>query len=284
MLIHGNVSSSLFWQEIMQDLPQRPAGHRDRPARFRRHRERPGRRHARPAGLQRRRVRDARALGIPTAHLVGWSMGGGVVMQYALDHPTLQPHAAVARLAVRIRRHAPRRLTAHRRRRGHGRRRSEPRLRRAPHRGRHERRGGDLAAQRLPLRVRRRGLPERPRGRLGRLDAHDLDRGGQLPRRLRRERELARVRGRHASACSTRCRRSTSTRPASSTLDAEAADPVDPRHGRRDRVGCLVLRPQPPRRRSASSPAGRAPTSRRHSRWCRRPATCSTRTRRPAAR
>ena len=29
------------------------------------------------------------ALGIPTAHLVGWSMGGGVVMQYALDHPAL---------------------------------------------------------------------------------------------------------------------------------------------------------------------------------------------------
>ena len=29
------------------------------------------------------------ALGIPTAHLVGWSMGAGVVMQYALDHPVL---------------------------------------------------------------------------------------------------------------------------------------------------------------------------------------------------
>ena len=29
------------------------------------------------------------ALGIPTAHFMGWSMGGGVVMQYALDHPVL---------------------------------------------------------------------------------------------------------------------------------------------------------------------------------------------------
>ena len=28
-------------------------------------------------------------LGIPTAHFVGWSMGGGVIMQYALDHPVL---------------------------------------------------------------------------------------------------------------------------------------------------------------------------------------------------
>ena len=27
--------------------------------------------------------------GIPTAHLVGWSMGAGVIMQYALDHPAL---------------------------------------------------------------------------------------------------------------------------------------------------------------------------------------------------
>jgi pimeloyl-ACP methyl ester carboxylesterase len=29
------------------------------------------------------------ALGISTAHLVGWSMGGAVVLQYALDHPVL---------------------------------------------------------------------------------------------------------------------------------------------------------------------------------------------------
>jgi pimeloyl-ACP methyl ester carboxylesterase len=29
------------------------------------------------------------ALDLETAHLVGWSMGGGVVMQYALDHPVL---------------------------------------------------------------------------------------------------------------------------------------------------------------------------------------------------
>ncbi|WP_439592761.1 alpha/beta fold hydrolase [Microbacterium sp.] len=89
VLIHGNVSSSLFWQEIMQDLPGdlrviaidlRGFG---------------GTEHA-PIDATRG-VRDfsddvfatLQALGIPEAHLVGWSMGGGVVMQYALDHPAL---------------------------------------------------------------------------------------------------------------------------------------------------------------------------------------------------
>jgi pimeloyl-ACP methyl ester carboxylesterase len=89
ILIHGNGSSSLFWQEIMQDLPSdlrviavdlRGYG---------------GTEHT-PIDATRG-VRDfsddvwatLEALGIPTAHFVGWSMGGGVVMQYALDHPTL---------------------------------------------------------------------------------------------------------------------------------------------------------------------------------------------------
>jgi pimeloyl-ACP methyl ester carboxylesterase len=89
VLVHGNVSSSLFWQEIMQDLPSdlrviaidlRGFG---------------GTEHA-PVDATRG-VRDFSddvhatldALGIDTAHLVGWSMGGGVVMQYALDHPVL---------------------------------------------------------------------------------------------------------------------------------------------------------------------------------------------------
>jgi pimeloyl-ACP methyl ester carboxylesterase len=89
VLIHGNVSSALFWQEVMQDLPSdlrvlaidlRGFG---------------GTEHA-PVDATRG-VRDfsddvwatLQALGIPTAHFVGWSMGGGVVMQYALDHPVL---------------------------------------------------------------------------------------------------------------------------------------------------------------------------------------------------
>ncbi len=89
VLIHGNVSSALFWQGVMRDLPGdlrviaidlRGFG---------------GTEHA-PVDATRG-VRDfsddvwatLEALGIPTAHLVGWSMGGGVVMQYALDHPVL---------------------------------------------------------------------------------------------------------------------------------------------------------------------------------------------------
>lgn len=89
VLVHGNVSSALFWQEIMQDLPSdlrviaidlRGFG---------------GTEHA-PIDATRG-VRDFSddirgtldALGIERAHLVGWSMGGGVVMQYALDHPVL---------------------------------------------------------------------------------------------------------------------------------------------------------------------------------------------------
>ncbi len=89
VLVHGNVSSSLFWQELMQDLPSdlrviavdlRGFGGTE----------------ALPVDATRG-VRDfsddlyatLSALGIETAHLVGWSMGGGVVMQYAIDHPVL---------------------------------------------------------------------------------------------------------------------------------------------------------------------------------------------------
>ncbi|MFE7846247.1 alpha/beta hydrolase [Microbacterium sp. NPDC057407] len=89
VLIHGNVSSSLFWQELMQDLPSdlrviaidlRGYG---------------GTEHA-PLDATRG-VRDfsddvfgaLQALGIETAHFVGWSMGAGVIMQYALEHPVL---------------------------------------------------------------------------------------------------------------------------------------------------------------------------------------------------
>ena len=89
VFVHGNVSSSLFWQEIMQDLPGdlrviaidlRGFGESE----------------SVPVDATRG-LRDysddvrvtLEALEIPTAHLVGWSMGGGVIMQYALDHPVL---------------------------------------------------------------------------------------------------------------------------------------------------------------------------------------------------
>lgn len=89
ILVHGNVSSALFWQELMQDLPSdlrvvavdlRGFGGTE----------------SLPVDATRG-VRDfsddlhatLEAMGIGAAHLVGWSMGGGVVMQYALDHPVL---------------------------------------------------------------------------------------------------------------------------------------------------------------------------------------------------
>lgn len=89
ILVHGNVSSSLFWQHLMQDLPTdlrviaidlRGYG---------------GTEHA-PIDATRG-LRDfsddvhatLEALGISRPHLVGWSMGGGVVMQYAIDHGAL---------------------------------------------------------------------------------------------------------------------------------------------------------------------------------------------------
>lgn len=89
VFIHGNVSSALFWQEIMLELPNdlrvlaidlRGFGATD----------------TAPIDATRG-VRDfsddihatLSALGIATAHFVGWSMGGGVIMQYALDYPTL---------------------------------------------------------------------------------------------------------------------------------------------------------------------------------------------------
>ncbi len=89
VLIHGCVSSSLFWQELMEDLPSdlrviaidlRGFG---------------GTEHA-PVDATRG-VRDfsddvhaaLEVLGIRTAHFVGWALGAGVIMQYALDHPVL---------------------------------------------------------------------------------------------------------------------------------------------------------------------------------------------------
>ncbi|WP_029144734.1 alpha/beta fold hydrolase [Microbacterium luticocti] len=87
VFVHGNVSSSLFWQEIIEDLPGdiRPIAVDLRGF---------GGTEALPVDATRG-VRDfsddlhatLQALGLGAVHLVGWSMGGGVVMQYALDHP-----------------------------------------------------------------------------------------------------------------------------------------------------------------------------------------------------
>ncbi|MCJ1707762.1 alpha/beta fold hydrolase [Microbacterium sp. VKM Ac-2923] len=87
VFVHGNVSSSLFWQEIMQDLPSELRVLAVDLRGF-------GRSEHTPVDATRG-VRDfsddlfatLRARGIAEAHLVGWSLGGGVVLQYALDHP-----------------------------------------------------------------------------------------------------------------------------------------------------------------------------------------------------
>ena len=89
VFVHGNVSSSLFWQETMLDLPAELRVIAVDLRGF-------GGTESLPVDATRG-VRDfsddlhatLAALEIPTAHLVGWSMGGGVVMQYAIDHGAL---------------------------------------------------------------------------------------------------------------------------------------------------------------------------------------------------
>lgn len=87
VLIHGNVSSSLFFQPTMQELPRHTYAIDLRGF---------GDSETLPVDATRG-VRDFSddvaavldALGVPRAHLVGWSMGGGVVMQLLLDRPEL---------------------------------------------------------------------------------------------------------------------------------------------------------------------------------------------------
>jgi len=89
VLVHGNVSSALFWQEVMLAMPE---GLRVIAIDLRGF----GGTQTLPLDASRgcRDFSDdvhatLEALGLGAVHLVGWSMGGGVVMQYALDHPVL---------------------------------------------------------------------------------------------------------------------------------------------------------------------------------------------------
>src|SRR5580700_2704019 len=87
LFVHGNVSSSLFWQPTMLAMPDE----------------------YRPLAIDLRGFGDTddepvdatrglrdfsddlaaaiEALGLDRVHLVGWSMGGGVVLQYLVDRP-----------------------------------------------------------------------------------------------------------------------------------------------------------------------------------------------------
>lgn len=89
VFVHGNVSSSLFWQDVMLAAP---ADHSVWAIDLRGF----GDSETKPVDATRglRDFSDDVAsvideLGLGAVHLVGWSMGGGVVMQYALDHPVL---------------------------------------------------------------------------------------------------------------------------------------------------------------------------------------------------
>src|SRR5262245_31888291 len=87
LFVHGNVSSSLFWQPAMLALPgeYRPLAIDLRGF---------GDTDPEPVDATRG-VRDYAddlaavidALGLASVHLVGWSMGGGVVLQYLVDRP-----------------------------------------------------------------------------------------------------------------------------------------------------------------------------------------------------
>lgn len=85
LFVHGNVSSSLFWQRTMLDLPARY-----RPIAM----DLRGFGDTDPEPVDATRgVRDyaddlaalVDALGLDRVHLVGWSLGGGVVLRYLLD-------------------------------------------------------------------------------------------------------------------------------------------------------------------------------------------------------
>lgn len=87
VFVHGNVSSSLFWQQAMLDAP---ADHSVWAIDLRGF----GDSETLPVDATRG-VRDfsddvysvVEALGLGEVDIVGWSMGAGVVLQYALDHP-----------------------------------------------------------------------------------------------------------------------------------------------------------------------------------------------------
>ena len=107
LFVHGNVSSSLFWQPLMLDLPDDVRALAVDLRGF-------GDSETLPVDATRG-VRDFSddvasvidELGLGAVHLVGWSMGGGVVMQLLLDRPELVASLTLVAtgLAVRLRRH-----------------------------------------------------------------------------------------------------------------------------------------------------------------------------------
>ncbi|HYF61887.1 MAG TPA: alpha/beta hydrolase [Herpetosiphonaceae bacterium] len=87
LLVHGNVSAARFWEDLMLSLPH---SYRVIAPDLRGY----GRSERAPLDATRG-VRDfsddlfalVEALGLDRPHLVGWSLGGNVAMQYAIDYP-----------------------------------------------------------------------------------------------------------------------------------------------------------------------------------------------------
>src|SRR5215472_1284717 len=99
LFVHGNVSSSLFWQTTMLALPD---GYRPLAVDLR------GFGGTDPGPVDATRglgdyaddlAALIEALGLSSVHLVGWSMGGGVVMQYLAERPTAHRAASVTLVA-----------------------------------------------------------------------------------------------------------------------------------------------------------------------------------------
>ena len=207
-----------------------------------------------------------------------------VILQYALDHPVLSLtlESPISPYGFGGTRRDGSRLTDDDA--GMRRRHRESRVRAAADRPRRERRGADLAAQRLPRPLRRPGLHHRARGRPG-------------------SSRCCRPRLRPETTRATRCPSENWPGMAPGTIGVlntmapryfnvsgdrrsrrQAPDPVDPR--RCSTPSCRTRRSTTSTisASSGSSPAGRAWRSLRRRRWSRRPAMCSTRTPPPAAR
>lgn len=99
LFVHGNVSSSLFWQPTMLALPE---GYRPLAVDLRGF----GETDPEPVDATRGLGDYAddlaaviEALGLTSVHLVGWSMGGGVVLQYLTQRPGAHRVASVTLVA-----------------------------------------------------------------------------------------------------------------------------------------------------------------------------------------
>ncbi|XIE77208.1 alpha/beta fold hydrolase [Streptomyces sp. SBR177] len=262
VLVHGNVSSSVFWHGTLAALP---APYRPIAVDLR------GFGGTDPLPVDATRgLRDyaddlaalLEALGIERAHLVGWSMGGGVVLQYLRDRP-----AAVRSLTLvnPVSPYGfggthgggdPQRGGRGRLGRGHG----EPRLRPAARRRRPRHRLPGLPAHRPHELLRQAALHARARGRgrVRRGHARHPGRRRPLPRRQHAVRLLAGHGARDA-----RGPQRDGPRPLPRRRPAprrpQAAGAVDPRRGRHHRLGHLDVRPGAPGGDRRGAGVGRHP-------------------------